>query len=116
MLHQGVLRISPRNARTDYAGDLAGGWRSFIERLEGHQEDAVAVMAHRPRAQLRREPGLAGPARTRQREQPGGRQKRFQLAQVTVPADERRRWRNDVRRRDVRGPQWRERVWEAVDD
>ena len=84
------------------------------DRFERHEEDPVGEVVGRPGRQLQRQPGLAGPARTGQRQQPGRGEQPGRLVELRVAPDERRQLDRQVVRPGVERPERRERRRQAV--
>ena len=87
----------------------------IADRLERDEPCPVVVLVGDVGGELERQPGLARPARTGQREQPRLRQQLAGLLQLRVPADEARELRREVVGPAVERPDRREVDLEALD-
>jgi hypothetical protein len=86
------------------------------DRLERDEPDAVGEPLRDVGSQLQRQPRLAGPARSGQRQEPGGPEQLARLGQLRLAADEARQLRRQVVRAAIQRADRRELGPLALDD
>ena len=104
-------------ARLGHAKCRRDAWRDehrVADRFERHEEDPVGEVVDRSGGQLLRQPGLARPARTGQRQQPGRGEQPGHLVELRVAPDERRQLDRQVVRPGVERSERRERRRQPV--